>query len=250
MNQKQQINLASISKPAAIRLNRVGFLLGTITILLLQLLPGAQATPDTACQITGADLDQASKTVALLHSTLISVMQDAKQLGYSGRYAKLAPIISSNFNTPLITKTILGSRYWDTMAKQQKQNFIKLFQQLSIATYADRFDGYSGEKFVEQGRQALPVRGRCPPPAGEEPPAKRILIRTELQRVHDSPVKMDYLLQKTDDKWYIITVIADGVNDLSLKRGEYHDVIRHKGFNGLVEDLKTKIKNMENGKDK
>lgn len=240
--------MALISKPAAIRLNPIGFLLGTAIILLLQFSPGVQAAPDNSCQITAADLNQASQTVALLHSTLLSVMQNAKQLGYSGRYAKLAPVISSNFNTPLITKTILGSRYWNTMSDQQKQKFIKLFQRLSIATYADRFDGYDGEKFVETGRKALPIRGKCPPPAGKEPPAKRILVRTELQRVHDAAVKMDYLLQKTDDKWYIITVIADGVNDLSLKRGEYNDVIRHKGFNGLVEDLKKKIKKMENGK--
>ena len=240
--------MAFISKPAAKRLNRIAFLLGSILILLLQFSPGVQAAPDNPCQITNADLEQASQTVTLLHNTLISVMQDAKQLGYSGRYAKLEPVISSNFNTPLITKTILGSRYWDTMSDKQKQDFIKLFQQLSIATYADRFDGYDGEKFVVQDRKALPIRGRCPPPAGREPPAQRILVRTVLQRAHDNPVKMDYLLQKSDDKWYIITVIADGVNDLSLKRGEYNDVIRHKGFNGLVEDLKAKIKNMENRK--
>ena len=229
-------------------MNLIGFLLGSAVILLLQFYPGVQAAPDNSCQITATDLEQASNTVALLHSTLISVMQDAKQLGYSGRYEKLTPVVSDNFDTPLITKTILGNRYWDTMPDQQKQDFIRLFQQLSIATYADRFDGYNGEKFVELDRKALPMHGRCPPPAGKEPPAQRILVRTELQRVHDDPVKMDYLLQKTGGKWDIITVIADGVNDLSLKRGEYNDVIRHKGFNGLVEDLKTKIKNMENGK--
>jgi phospholipid transport system substrate-binding protein len=54
-------------------------------------------------------------------------------------------------------------------------------------------------------------------------------------------------LQYTGGEWYIITVIADGVNDLSLKRGEYADVIRKKGFDGLVADIKSKISNMEKG---
>ena len=241
--------MASNSRMGNMRVNLSNLLFASLLLLLLQLTAAARAAPDSSCQITDSDLETASGIVSQLHDTLLSAMKDADKLGYSGRYDLLEPVITNNFNTPLITRTILGSRYWDTMSEQQKNDFIELFRKLSIATYADRFDGFDGEKFVELERKALPLRGKCPPSPGREPPAQRILIKTELQRVKEDTVKLEYLLQKIDDRWYIITVIADGVNDLSLKRGEYTDVIRHSGFAGLTEELNTKIKNMENGTD-
>lgn len=247
MNPVHRNYMSSSSRPGNTRVNLSNFLSCSLLLLILQVPTITHAAADSSCQITESDLATASGVVSQLHDTLLSVMKDADKLGYSGRYKILEPVITNNFNTPLITRTILGSRYWNTMSEQQKNDFIDLFRKLSIATYADRFDGFNGEKFVEIGRRPLPVRGKCPPPPGREPPAQRILIKTELQRVQDDNVKLEYLLQKMDDKWYIITVIADGVNDLSLKRGEYTDVIRHSGFAGLTDELKTKIQNMENG---
>lgn len=238
--------MTSNSQHGITRMNLINILISSIFFLLLQLPAIALAESDNACQITDSDLSAASDTVSKLHNALMTVMQDAEKLGYPGRYEILAPVIAENFNTPLIVKTIL-SRYWDNLSEQQRHEFTSLFQHLSIATYADRFDSFDADKFVELERKALPLRGRCPPPPGRDAPAQRILIKTELQRANDDNVKLDYLLQKIDGKWYIITVIADGVNDLSLKRGEYSDVIRNSGFDGLVEELKTKIKNMENG---
>ena len=228
---------------------KIKLLVGLIIVFSCALQLHAQPVDGDPCSITASDLDSASMIVTRLHGTLITVMQDAENLGYQGRYDVLAPVVSENFNTPLITRTILGSRYWDSLAEQQQNEFIDLFLQLSIATYADRFDSYGEEKFVELERKSLPLRGKCPPPEGKEPPAQRIIVKTELQKVKDDPVKLEYLLQKIDSKWYIITVIADGVNDLSLKRGEYSDVIKNKGFDGLVEEIKNKIRDMEKDTD-
>ena len=207
----------------------------------------SQDNAGDSCLISDSDLASASRIVQQLHDTLLTAMRNAENLGYRGRYDLLSPVISSNFNTPLITRTILGHRYWDELSDEQTREFIDLFLQLSIATYADRFDSYSGENFMEIERKALPLRGKCPPAEGKEEPARRIIIKTELQQVDDDPVRLEYLQQYIDGKWYIITVIADGVNDLSLKRGEYTDVIKSKGFAGLVDEIKIKIKDMETG---
>lgn len=219
----------------------------TLIFLTLQLPVYSQTVAGDECTISESDLDTAGEVVARLHNTLITVMKDAENLGYHGRYEILEPVITENFNTPLITRTILGHRYWDSLTQTQQQEFIELFLQLSIATYADRFDAYDGESFVETERKSLPLRGVCPPPSGRQAPAKRIIIKTELIRENEDPVKLEYLQQQIDGKWYIITVIADGVNDLSLKRGEYTDVIKQRGFEGLIEELTIKIRDMENG---
>lgn len=197
------------------------------------------AAADDTAQATAAgdpSLQAHADAVAVveqLHAALLDVMKNAGDLGYQGRYDKLQPVISSLFDTPLICKVIL-SRYWDNLDPQQQSDFIALFNKLSTATYASRFDAYSGQEF-----HSLSV---------EELRKGRLLIKTELTRPDDKPVKLDYLVHQDNDKWLIISVIADGVNDLSLKRAEYAVVIRDKGYDGLLNDIKSKISDMEKGK--
>ena len=50
--------------------------------------------------------------------------------------------------------------------------------------------------------------------------------------------------QADDGEWMIISVIANGVNDLSLKRAEYAAVLKERGYDGLVADLNKKIATM------
>lgn len=176
------------------------------------------------------ELDGPAATVENFHNKLLSVMQRAEELGYRGRYEELEPYINAGFDIPLITNVILG-RYRDQLSETQRTDFNGLFSRSSTATYASRFDGYDGEEFLELSREPL-KRGR-------------VLIRTELRRPDGDPVSLDYLLHEKQGKWYIISVSADGVNDLSLKRAEYAAVIKEKGFNGLVKEILSKIADME-----
>lgn len=193
-------------------------------------LPAAQAEVEEA-----GNYEAPSRIVDGLHESLIHVMQRASELGFPGRYAELEPIIRAGFDTPLIVKVIL-SRYWNEITDLQKEEFIELFTRLSIATYASRFDGFQGEQFVQTSVEPL-KKGR-------------LLIRTELQRPNDGPVHLHYLMHQNDTgQWRIISVIADGVNDLSLKRAEYAAVIKNRGYAGLVSDIEVKIRDMGKGSD-
>ncbi|MCY3751481.1 MAG: ABC transporter substrate-binding protein [Gammaproteobacteria bacterium] len=177
-----------------------------------------------------AEMGGPAATVERFHGKLLSVMQRAEELGYRGRYEELEPYINGCFDIPFITNVVLG-RYRDQVSEAQKTEFTGLFGRSSSATYASRFDGYGGEEFVEISREPM-KRGR-------------VLIRTELRRPDGDPVSLDYLLHEKQGKWYIISVSADGVNDLSLKRAEYAAVIKEKGFNGLVKEILFKIAEME-----
>jgi len=175
--------------------------------------------------------ENASKGVDELHEILLNIMQNADSLGYNGRFEKLEPIIESNFDTPLIVKVIM-SRYWKEISEEDKSTFIELFKHLTIATYASRFNAFDGEVFAEINQEDLKK--------------ERVLIKTELRKKNGDSVRLDYLMHRVDNNWLIISVIANGVNDLSLKRAEYAAVIKEKGFEGLVHDIQGKIDAMEN----
>jgi len=180
---------------------------------------------------TAAGEGDPGKIVSTLHDKLVEVMKNSPELGYEGRYRVLEPVVLASFDTPLIVKVIL-SRYWTELDEQQKGAFIAIFNRLSTATYASRFKDYDDEQFVEVAREEL-KNGR-------------LMIRTELQRPTETPVKLDYLMQRAaDGRWLIISVIANGVSDLSLKRAEYAVVIKERGFDSLVQDIEGKIKQLE-----
>jgi phospholipid transport system substrate-binding protein len=176
-----------------------------------------------------ADEAGAIAIVEKFHGSLLNIMQNADSLQFQGRYDTLAPILESSFDTPLIAQVIL-SRYWSDLNEEQQKHFVDLFNRLSISTYASRFDSYSGETFKTTGVEEL-KRGR-------------LLIKTEMTRQNDKPVKFDYLVHQKAGNWYIISVIADGINDISLKRAEYVAIIGNKGFDNLVNEIESKIREM------
>ncbi len=166
------------------------------------------------------------RLIERLDSTLVSVMKDAKKLGYSGRYELLKPVIEDTYDFRLITRYSVG-RIWKTFDEEQRAMLVKRFTVLSVSTYAARFDGYSGEKFSVTSTKPL-KRGR-------------LLVRTELLKSDGEIIHLDYVLTKKRGQWRAINVIANGVSDLSLKRAQYTSILRKKSFNGLIKKLDKKI---------
>ena len=167
-------------------------------------------------------------TVDNLHSALLDIMQNAEALGYTGRRDRIAPVIHESLDLPFITRFALG-RHWSVLSAARRDAMVDLFSRWTIAQYASRFNGYSGEQF--ELISAKPSR------RGRE------LVRTVLKVSDDQAenVTLDYLLHETDEKWRIINVIANGVSDLSLKRADYGAVIKAQGLDGLMARLNEQI---------
>jgi phospholipid transport system substrate-binding protein len=174
----------------------------------------------------------AQQVIQSFQDTLISVMKAAKSLGYRGRYDKLAPEVEASLDLPFIARVAVG-QYWDPLAEQQQALLVKTFTELSIATYASRFDDYSGEKFQMGGEQPL-RRGD-------------VLVQSVLVKANGDKVHFDYQMRKSGDTWRIINIVVDGVSDLALKRAEYTSILQDKGFDALIAKLKDKIVQYEKG---
>lgn len=165
-----------------------------------------------------------------LHGILIDNMQSASDRSFPERYAKLESFIENRFDLPLIVKVIL-SRYWNKFSETQKSQFIDLFTRLTVATYASQFKSYDNEKFVTNSVEQL-QKGR-------------LLVKTEIITENEKPVSLEYLMHENNGEWLIISVLANGINDLSLKRAEYGTIINDEGYDALVRQLEEKITRYE-----
>lgn len=192
-------------------------------LLVCGMLASAPVQAAHAAEVRGA-----VAVVDKLHAALLDVMKNAQKLGFEGRRKELAPVIGRTYDMPLITQVALG-RYWAQLNDAQHKQLTELLTQFTIATYASRFDGYSGETFVVESSRKLG--------------GSRALVRSEIKSSNGGTTQLDYILQQSGQRWAIINVIADGVSDLSLKRAEFSSIMEQKGFESLVQDLQTKIEN-------
>ena len=160
------------------------------------------------------------------HDKLLHVMQNADSLGYQGRYEVLSGVINSSFNIPYISRVILG-RHWSELDESQRAEFISLYEELITVTYASRFDGFDNDDFIFKNAEDL-NRGRK-------------LVRTVLQSGDGENTTLDYLMVQNDGQWMILSVIANGANDISIKRGEYADIIKLHGYQILLDEIRKKI---------
>lgn len=198
-------------------------ILGLLTLILLLM--------HIAIPLPSAETHPAIEVVETLHTNLLSVMEDGNRIGYKGRYGRLSPVIRSSFDLPSIARVAVG-RYWESFNDEQKAKFVETFTKLSIATYAWNFDAYSGERFKVISEK--------------EQSGGQILVRTELTKSDGGKVQLDYILHRVNNQWRIINVIADGVSDLALKRADYSNFLKNKGFEALLSKLNEKIAQYSN----
>jgi len=195
----------------------------SLSLLFLAAAWFAPNSPAAAEQPQG----EAKQVVEKLHEALIDVMKRSSQLGYQGRLDNLTPVVQGSFDFQAIAKIIVG-RYWAELSEQDRQTFLDAFSRLSTATYASRFDSYSGESF-----RTL---------SAEQQSGQDVVIKTELVQPDGAVVKLDYVVRPSGNgQWRILNVIADGISDLSLKHADYTAVIKNEGYPALLARLNDKI---------
>jgi phospholipid transport system substrate-binding protein len=160
------------------------------------------------------------------YATLLTTMKAGASLGESGRYAALAPVVRQVFDVPLMTRLAVGAD-WAGLGPGRQQQVTTAFGRYIAATYADRFDRYSGE--------ALEV-------GGERVFAGGYIVQTMIVKPTGDPVTIDYLMREKGGIWQIADVYLDGtISQLATQRSEFHSILRSKGVDGLIAALNRKV---------
>ena len=175
--------------------------------------PGWAAVPNPQDQVRG------------FYSVLLGTMRDGRMLGESGRYARLAPAVDRTFDIPTMTRLAIGPA-WGTLSPAQQQQLLAAFAHYIAATYADRFDSYSGEQ--------LEV-------TGERPNGTEVMVQTKIAKSNGEATRLDYLMRQDQGSWRISDVYLDGtISQLAVHRSEFHSILQREGVDGLVMALNRK----------
>lgn len=194
----------------------------------LVILALALAWPGLATKASASEKPRA--VAEMLDAVLLETMRNAKTLGYDGRFKSLAPILQKTFDYAFMARVSVG-RHWRKMSAAEQARMVEAFSKLSVATFAARFDGYSGETFEVTGEQ--------PQPRGA------MLVLNQLNKSDGESVSLNYLMREAETGWRIVDVFLDAkFSELAIKRSEYTSVIERDGFDGLIEEMEKKIDNL------
>jgi phospholipid transport system substrate-binding protein len=134
-------------------------------------------------------------------------------------------IMRRYFAFKVIAKWVLG-RFWKYATDIEKTEYLDLFEQLMVITYADRFQTYSGEKLVVVKSE---TRG------------KNILVHTRLERPNDQePIAVIWRLQAVTNSYGIVDVMVEGFSMGLTQKKEFKSVIRKN--NNKVEALLSELR--------
>lgn len=184
----------------------------------------------SALSVRAAAADtSAAEPVRGFYDALLATMREGPSLGPRERYAKLEPVVLRTFDIPYMTRMAVGPA-WHGLSEVKQQQVTQAFGRYITATWADRFDSYSGEK--------LEV-------TGERPYASAALVETRIVKPDGEPVSINYLMRRNGDAWRIADVYLTGtISELATRRSEFSAVLRSQGIDGLIAVLNRKAGNM------
>jgi len=172
-----------------------------------------------------AALASSGDTVQGLYDALLGTMKSGRSLGSSGRFARLEPVIRRTFDIPTMARLSVGSS-WATLSEAQRQQVIESFGRYISAIYADRFDGYAGQK--------LQV-------TGEQPAAAGVMVKSQIIKANGEPVNVDYMMRRNGDTWLIADIYLDGaISEVATRRSEFGAILKNEGIDGLIAALNRK----------
>jgi phospholipid transport system substrate-binding protein len=143
------------------------------------------------------------------------------------RKEKFRQLLRSSYNMSLIGRFALGP-YWKTMSASQQTEYQKLFENMIVDIYSDRFGQYKG--------QQLNVIG------GSKQSDTDITVNSVIvPKDGGDNVQVDWRVRANGGQYKVIDVVVAGVSMALTQRSDFSSVIQRGGgdVNALLESMRN-----------
>lgn len=138
------------------------------------------------------------------------------------REKRVRKILNQNFDIKTIGQFVLG-RHWRTATEKQRTEYLDLFEDMIVTTYAQRFEEYAGQQFKATGSN----------PASSK--SKDYVVQSTVLQKDGPPVKVEWRVRSFGGTPKVIDVLIENVSMSVTQRADFDAVINSGG--GKVEAL-------------
>lgn len=166
---------------------------------------------------------------------VLEAIQHDRQLQAGDRKKALA--LAEEKILPLVdfreaTRLAVG-RAWNSATPDQRDRLTNEFRTLLVRIYSNAIGVYRGQTMRVQ-------------PVKTAPGATDVSVRNQYVSPGRPPTSVEYAMHKTPEGWKIYDITVEGVSLVLTYRGEFEQVVREGGIDGLVQRLAER--NRENSK--
>lgn len=203
--------------------------LAAAAVALMALAAPILAAP--AAALEEAEAKDARAVVAKLADDLSTLAARTESLPRAQSVEEAHAILRDSFDLERIAAATVGrSRFqaWDAV---QRRDYVDAFIRYTLATQTGALTRYEQEK--------LSIDSVAEAPNG------LLMVRTNYTG-GDEPSTVDFMLARNEEgRLKIVDLIVDGaVSQLQLRRAEFSSVLQNKGYDGLMEILRTKTEKL------
>jgi len=190
---------------------------------------GLAARPGRAA----TDGDDARRFVADLAGKAIATMAN-KSLPDAQRTQRFHDLFVASFDLPAIGQLVLG-RYWHTASAEQQQQFLKLFEQQEVLTWAIRFKSYNGEKLTVDSADADAGGGWR--------------VTSHIDRPSGQAIPLEWKVAQSGGGWRVDDLTVEGASLAITMRQDFGSVLQANGgkIDALLGVMQKKIDQLSAG---
>ena len=211
--------------------NRLSLLLSRLPKALAILLLAGTALLSSQAGAADKTPDDAKAFIQNLAQQAISTVAQ-RDLSDSERNDRFRRLFVSSFDLPQISQFVLA-RYWRSATPDQQQEFIKLFQEMQVLNWAQRFKDYKGENLVATNAAKDGDKG--------------FSVDSQLNHAPAQPLPVQWKVHQADDGQLRVTdIVVEGVSMAITQRSDYNSMLQGNGgkIDGLLTALRTKVDQM------
>ena len=140
-------------------------------------------------------------------------------------------MFKESFDVPKVARFVLG-RYWRKAKAHEREEYLRLFEELVVGTWAPRFADYEKDKFTIVSARA------------ENPDFAR--VSSVLSFGESDSIRVDWWIGRQGDTYRIVDIVVEGVSMRITHRSEFGSVIRSSGgrLEGLLQALRKKTRQL------
>jgi phospholipid transport system substrate-binding protein len=137
---------------------------------------------------------------------------------------KIFQIIGPSFDFNIMSKLVLGKKYWSKLSKEEKERFIKLFEKKIKIVYLDRvsISGKLNVKYKE------PVQKN-----------KKIIYIPATFTIKDKNYSVLFKVWKSKKGWKIYDIEVEGISIIRTYKSQFHDILSKGSMDSLFKKLES-----------
>lgn len=185
----------------------------------------------TSAARADSHIDTSVKFINSLSNQAIETLTDAS-ITTEQRRAEFRRLFRDGFAVNGIARFVAG-RYWRKASDADRAEYLKLFEDVIVNTWADRFSQYSGQKFEVRG-----ATDATPEKSAEDV----ALVESLFFTIPTSPVRLEWRVASKGDLFKIVDVKLEGISMATTQRDEFNSVVSKNGrsLEALIEELRRR----------